>query len=71
MANYVKISLLSLSRIWQGMHSQCTGDYEQHTQDMIAYLKEELSNVLPDKPDRYAGSVLTQENPLRTRILLP
>lgn len=51
MANYVKISLLSLSRIWQGMHNRCTGDYEQHTQDMIAYLKEELSNVLSDKPD--------------------
>ena len=31
MANYVKISLLSLSRIWQGMHNRCTGDYEQHT----------------------------------------
>ena len=51
MARNVKISVLSLSRIWQGMHKRSSGDNEADLQLMLDFLQEQLNEVLPDHPD--------------------
>jgi len=48
MANYVKISLLSQPALW---HSPYSDDLESKVQEMMTYLKQNIDQVLPDKPD--------------------
>ena len=47
MAKNVKISLLG----WPSHGANFSGDYEAHVNQMIDYLKFQLRDVLPDKPD--------------------
>ena len=47
MAKFVKISLLGFPAL---LNTFC-GDHETHVQQMKTYLNNQLSNVLPDKPD--------------------
>ena len=47
MAKNVKISLLG----WPSHGAKFNGDYEAHVEQMIDYLKYQLRDVLPDKPD--------------------
>lgn len=50
MARFVKVSVLSMSRIWQGEHAKSSGE-EADFQSMLAYIQQQLEYVLPDKPD--------------------
>lgn len=50
MARFVKISVLSMSRIWQGEHAVSNGE-EADLQSMLAYIQQQLDYVLPDQPD--------------------
>ena len=47
MARKVKVSLLG----WPSHEAKFNGDYESHVDQMIDYLKFQLRDVLPDKPD--------------------
>lgn len=50
MARFVKISVLSLSRIWQGQHAKSNGA-EADFESMMEYIQQQLEYVLPDQPD--------------------